>query len=238
MTLITGCNNATPEKPGKIDTKKTLSDVLPDKPDEGGQDKEGQDDYVDTEVDLSDAIEKLAEEGNETALDMRDDEINEDLDKKLNEMGYDMNPDDKGGNDEPDDNNDANCAFTYGSTIAHEWNGYHKLGNQLGKVPTRMAFSANGNIKMYTKPMEIEDWSLMQDFNVDRMRVPTDDKDIDDIVKFPQATNHCLSQGTCVTLYPQGAPIKANSPFNVELCINAPGSITVNMFKQTIYLSQ
>lgn len=238
MGLMTGCENAAPEELVKIDKKKTLNNILPDK---GNQDKEGQGDYVDTETDLSDAIEKLAEKGNETAANIRDDEINNeidnDLNKKLKEMGYNMSPDGEDSDIEPDDGHNINCSFTYGNMLVREWNGYHKLGNKVGKVPTRMSFSTNGNIKIYTKPFEIEDWSLMQDFNVDRMRVPTDDKDIDDIVKFPQAVNHCLSQGTCITLYPQGAPIQANSPFNVELCINAPGSITVNMLKHTFYLS-
>ncbi len=146
------------------------------------------------------------------------------------------------------------CLFTYGSMVAgenisadgSEWKGYHKLGNELGKVPTRMFFSPGGNIKMYTKPMDIHDWELMKDFNVDRMKVPTEDENIDDIIEFPKATNHCLFEDTkensskdfpCITLYPEGAPISAGSPFNVGVCINTPGSITVNMLKHTFYLT-
>jgi hypothetical protein len=148
---------------------------------------------------------------------------------------------------------DEHCLVTYGRMIVgedlspedREWEGYHKLGNETGEVPTRMLFSADGNIKMYTKPMETEDWELVKNFNVDRMRVPTDDKDIDDIIEFPRAVNYCLFEDTkenadkdfpCITLYPEGMPIQENSPFNIELCIKGPGSIIVNMMKHIFYL--
>lgn len=147
------------------------------------------------------------------------------------------------------------CLFTYGSMIVgenlssedREWEGYHKLGNKVGKVPTRMLFSADGNIKMYTKPMKTEDWQLVKDFNIDRMKVPTDDEHVDDIVKFPKLVDYCLFKDTkenaskdfpCITLYPKGAPIQANSPFNVKACVKSPGNMTVTMLKHTIYLHQ
>ncbi len=147
----------------------------------------------------------------------------------------------------------GNCLFTYGAMVVgenlapedREWEGYHKLGNELGKIPTRMLFSADGNIKMYTKPMENEDWELVKNFNVDRMRVPTNDENVDDIVDFPKAVSYCLMEDTkenadkdfpCITLYPEGLPIQENSPFNVGLCVNGPESMVVNMLKHTFYL--
>jgi len=150
----------------------------------------------------------------------------------------------------------SGCLYTYGAAIVgenlspedREWEGYQGLVEGVGKVPTRMLFSADGNIKMYTKPMKIEDWQLVKNFNVDRMRVPTDDENVDDIVEFPKAVDYCLFEDTkenaskdfpCITLYPEGMPIQANSPFNIEICrkIDTLGSITVNMLKQTIHLS-
>jgi hypothetical protein len=148
----------------------------------------------------------------------------------------------------------GNCLFTYGRMIvgedlpadSREWEGYHKLGNEVGKVSTRMQFFSGGNIKMYTKPMDIEDWELVKDFNVDRMKVPTDDENIDDIIEFPKASSHCLFEDTeenaskdfpCITLYPEGAPISEASPFNVNICVDTAGSMTVNMLKHTFYLS-
>lgn len=272
MVLVTGCDSDTATGPEKIDMKKTLNNAL--------SDTDSPVDYVDTETDLSDSIGDLAKEGNEAAIDIIDGEINDELNKKLEEMGYDdgtvneevdnsmtddeieteindlLGPDDEDGGEELDEGAlyDGECLFTYGSMVVgenlsaedHEWKGYHKLANEIGKVPTRMSFSANGHIKLYTKPMEIEDWRLMQEFNVDRMRVPTDDEDVDDIVEFPKALNHCLFEDTkanvskdfpCITLYPEGAPIQAKSPFNVEVCLKTPGSITVDMLMHTFYLS-
>jgi hypothetical protein len=146
------------------------------------------------------------------------------------------------------------CLFNYGRTIANsalsaedrEWEGYHKLGNKAGKVPTRMLFSTDGNIKMYTKPIATEDWQLVKNFNVDRLQVATDDENIDDIISFPKAVNYCLFYDTkenankdfpCITLYPEGMPIQANSPFNIKVCTNPSSSITVNMLKHEIFLS-
>lgn len=146
------------------------------------------------------------------------------------------------------------CLITYGSLIVgenlpagdREWEGYHKLGNQKGKVPTRMSFSSNGNIKMYNKPTNIEDWELVKDFNVDRIRVITKDKNIDDIITFPKALNYCLFEDTkenadkdypCFTLYPEGSPIMDNSPFNIKVCVDSFSSIRLDMLKHTFYLS-
>ena len=145
------------------------------------------------------------------------------------------------------------CLVDYGTTIAQlgldagarEWIGYHKLVNQKGKVPTRMSFSADGNIKMYTKPMKTEDWQLVKDFKVDRMRVNSDDKNIDDIIKFPKAKDYCLMKDTeenskkdfpCITLYPEGMPIKAKSPFNIEVCVKNFGELQVKMLNHDIFL--
>ena len=148
----------------------------------------------------------------------------------------------------------SGCLYSYGSMIVgenlspddREWEGYHKLGNEEGKVPTRLSFSSDGNIKMYTKPMKTEDWELVKNFNVDRMRVETKDENVDDIIEFPKAVSYCLFEDTeenasndfpCITLYPEGAPIQANSPFNVELCLNTAGSLTAKMLNHTFYLS-
>ncbi len=147
------------------------------------------------------------------------------------------------------------CLITFCSMIAQEnldpedreWEGYHGLGGDTSKkIPTRMLFSKNGNIKMYTKPIEIEGWQLVKDFNVDRMRVPTEDENVDDIIEFPKAADYCLFEDTeenaskdfpCITLYPENVPIQENSPFNVNVCINDQGSITVKMLKNTFYFS-
>ncbi len=147
------------------------------------------------------------------------------------------------------------CLFTYGSMIVgenlspedREWEGFHKLGNEEGKVPTRMLFSADGNIKMYTKPIKTEDWQLVKNFNVDRMKVSTSDEHVDDIVEFPKVVNYCLFKDTeenaskdfpCITLYPEGVPIQENSPFNIKACVKGPGDMVVTMLKHTIYLHQ
>lgn len=146
------------------------------------------------------------------------------------------------------------CLVTYGKMVVNkdlpadmrEWEGYHKLGNKLGEVPTRMLFSSDGNIKMYTKPFDIEDWQLVINFNVDRMKVSTEDENVDDIIEFPKAVDYCLFEDTkenasksfpCITLYPEEMPIQENSPFNINLCINDASSITVDMLKHKIYLS-
>jgi len=148
----------------------------------------------------------------------------------------------------------SGCLYTYGTSVAGknfssgslEWKGYHKLGNEIGKVPTRIVFSPSGNIKMYTKPMDDEDWQEVKDFNVDRMRVQTDKEDVDDIIEFPKATDYCIMEDSkenadkdfpCITLYPEGVPIQENSPFNIVLCIDGQGSMTLDMLKHTFYLS-
>jgi hypothetical protein len=130
--------------------------------------------------------------------------------------------------------------------IGKRLEGYSQRGDY--KFPYYFVFSKNGNVKMYEKPFEIEDWELVQDFNVVKGRVNTEDENVDDIIDWSDVLKLNtigkledlsdensegiedivpVDDGIKVTLYAEGTQVGAESPFNMVLTIDPSGQ---NMF--------
>ena len=129
-----------------------------------------------------------------------------------------------------------------GYIIGERWEGYSNVGEL--KFPAYFVFSENGNVKMYEKPFDNEDWTLVQDFNITQGRIATSDESIDDIIdwsdilKLPLITNaDSLNAQFCVTLYPDGAQVGAISPFNMVLCTQDLWQIQIEFLNHTYHLT-
>jgi len=124
-----------------------------------------------------------------------------------------------------------------------------------------LVFSENGNVKMYTKPFENQDWELIQDFNIVKVKINSDDIDlmgmdledverydntegeISTIIDWEDLLNMELDQdgleGNCMTLYPEGVPVGGNSPFSMDMCITGGISkMTIKMLNTTFNLQK
>ena len=147
--------------------------------------------------------------------------------------------------DEEYENEDGNVLIDgsfRGYIIGERWEGYSDVGEL--RWPAYFVFSENGNVKMYEKPFENEDWTLVQDFNVTKGRVATNIEEIDDIIDWsdvldlPLITDaDSLETPFCVTLYPDGAQVGAVSPFNMVLCTEDLWQIRIEFLKHTYHLT-
>ena len=129
-----------------------------------------------------------------------------------------------------------------GYIIGERWEGYSDVGEL--KFPAYFVFSENGNVKMYEKPFDNQDWELVQDFNIVQGRVATDDENIDniidwsDVLDLPLITDHAsLDMPFCVTLYLDGAQVGAVSPFNMVLCTQDLWDIGIDFLNHSYHLT-
>jgi len=107
------------------------------------------------------------------------------------------------------------------------WTG--KIDRGPYQFPIRYYFSPSGNVRIEEKPFEDEDWEEVQNFNVDRVMVHSDDElenigmrgfddDIYDVISFAKFIDKCdglLSLD--FVLLPEGSTPDAESPFTFKL---------------------
>lgn len=147
--------------------------------------------------------------------------------------------------------------FTFENlVVGKRLEGYSQRGDY--KFPYYFVFSKNGNVKMYEKPLEIEDWELVQDFNITKGRVNTKDESVDDIIDWSDVLKlntlgeleddgegnnlesvDALDDGIDVTLYVEGAQVGAESPFNMVMSISPSGqTILIDFLKHDIIIDK
>jgi len=164
------------------------------------------------------------------------------------------------------DDNPANQAFqnleedyTFEKlVVGKRLEGYSQQGKL--KFPYYFVFSKNGNVKMYEKPFDNEDWALVQDFNITKGRVNTEDENIDDIIDWSDVLKLntlgkledmgdedsegvegivALDDGIEVTLYAEGAQVGAESPFNMVMFVSPNGqNMTIDFLKHDIIIDK
>ena len=149
--------------------------------------------------------------------------------------------------------------FTFENlVVGKRLEGYSQRGDY--KFPYYFVFSKNGNVKMYEKPLEIEDWELVQDFNITKGRVNTKDENVDDIIDWSDVLKlntmgeledfsdgdsegiediAPVDDGIDVTLYVEGAQVGAESPFNMVMSISPSGdTILIDFLKHDIVIDK
>ncbi len=149
--------------------------------------------------------------------------------------------------------------FTFENlVVGKRLEGYSQRGEY--KFPYYFVFSKNGNVKMYEKPFEIEDWELVQDFNITKGRVNTEDENVDDIIDWSDVLKlntmgeledlsdensegiediAPVDDGIKVTLYAEGAQVGAESPFNMVMSITPSGqTIFIDFLKHEIVIDK
>ena len=122
-----------------------------------------------------------------------------------------------------------------------KWEGYHKIGKL--KIPTYITFSKDGTFKMYTQPIKTEGWQEVKNFKIEKIQIPSKDKNIDNIINYQNfLTTNILSdtlEPLCFILYAEGTPIKPDSPFSMHLCFSrAFKHMQIKMLKQTFELDR
>ena len=108
--------------------------------------------------------------------------------------------------------------------------------------PMYFTFGEDGNVKLYEKPLKIEDWELVQDFIVKKVRIPSEKEEVDDIIDYSELLRKDILGefvgDYCLTLYPEGGQVGEVSPFNLEMCLHgAADRMTINFLKHTFELS-
>ena len=146
-------------------------------------------------------------------------------------------------NDIDDPNEDGEIAINTSFmdlVIGRTWVGTAGVGPL--DFPMYFTFGEDGNIKLYEKPLKVEDWELVQDFIVKKARIPSEKEEVDDIIDYSELLRKDILGEVlgdyCLTLYPDGGQVGEVSPFNLEMCLHgAVDSMTIDFLKHSFELS-
>jgi len=148
--------------------------------------------------------------------------------------------------------------FTFKKLIV----GQRLEGKSTGELPFPyyFTFSINGDVEMYEKPFDNQDWELVQEFKVTQGKVQTNQADISDILNWEdilKLNTHGeiidnnkegedfdinkvdTNDGLELTLYPEGSPIGGDGPFNLKMSISPSGeTIIIDFLNHNILIQK
>jgi len=122
-----------------------------------------------------------------------------------------------------------------------------------------LVFSEDGNVKMYTKPFANQDWELIKDFTISKVKLPKDTIDLmelslEDVEKYEGGEGEIsiiiswkevldlnvtpgVEDAICIVLYPAGVPVGGEAFGSMNMCLSGAGQrMTIDMLGTTFNL--